>query len=254
MLKLVKYEFRKSLYSILVFVGILFALEFFFLYQYMKGSEEGVVAGAALLYLSTMVCFFMVFAFGIITYSKELSSKSSYLVFMTPNSTLKIVASKYLYTFLFGVLLVVILICLGLFDFNLMADMFGSELEFIEMIVEWMEEMGISVTVMVTNLLAGIVEFLVIFFMIISMAYFAITLSATALQNKKGKGIISVLLFVGIFWLAVQLEGFIPSLNENAEGLAEQLIAELPSLIYYLVILFGSMFGCAKLLEKKVSL
>ncbi len=254
MFKLVKYEFRKNLYSILVFMGILLGLEVYFLANYFMKNEDGVVIGATLLYLASMVCFFMVFAFGIVTYSKELSSKSSYLVFMTPNSALKIVASKYVYTFIFGTLIVLVLLGLGIMDINLMFTMFDEEVEFLELVIEWMDDMGISIAEMATELLAGVVEFLVLFFMIISMAYFAITLSATALQNKKGKGIISVLLFVGIFWLAVQIEGFIPSLNENAEGFVELLIAELPCLIYYLLIVFGGMFGCAKLLEKKVSL
>ena len=74
-----------------------------------------------LLIIAASVSYFIVFIFGVITYYRELSSKSSYLIFMTPNSSLSIITSKLLYTLIIGIGISAIFIGFGVLDIFMMA-------------------------------------------------------------------------------------------------------------------------------------
>jgi hypothetical protein len=85
------------------------------------------------------------------------------------------------------------------------------------------------------------------------VAYLAITLSATALQNRKFKGVVSFVLFVA---LIVALEWGVAQYPdvEYADGLARGLLADWPSYVTFLAAIAGSFALSTYLLEKKVSL
>ena len=122
------------------------------------------------------------------------------------------------------------------------------------MFMERLEAMGVDVMEIVYTFTGAIVEFLIVFFMIMSIAYFSITLTATVLQNRKFKGIISVIVFIVLFVITVKIDGLLPVIYESPNTLLEELISVIPSAVYCILVLLGGMIGTAKLLEKKVSL
>ena len=127
MLKLSKYEFRKNRNFLLV-IGIVFALlEIYFLAGiFMKDSGNSARA-LVFLFICAVVCFFSVFILAISNYSKELNSKSSYLIFMTPNTSLNIIFSKMFTILIIGLVSMTIICVTGYIDWKLLCQTFPEE-------------------------------------------------------------------------------------------------------------------------------
>lgn len=116
MLKLTKYELRKNLLSIGIVAGIICVLQALFMFFCLTENLNYTSLFGGLLIIAASVSYFIVFIFGVVTYYRELSSKSSYLIFMTPNSSLSIITSKLLYTLIIGIGISAIFIGFGVLD------------------------------------------------------------------------------------------------------------------------------------------
>ena len=239
MLKLTKYELRKNLLGIGIVAGIIFVLQALFIFFCLTENLNYTSLFGGLLIIAASVSYFIVFIFGVVTYYRELSSKSSYLIFMTPNSSLSIITSKLLYTLIIGIGISAIFIGFGVLDIFMMAGVFGDLADALKNFSE---------------MLAGIISFLIAFFFLISLAYFAITLSSTALQNNKIKGFISVILFCVLAYATIKISSLLPELYKNPDSLSQALMSSLPATIFQLLMVVACTFGSAVLLDKKVSL
>ena len=119
MWKLLKYEFRRARTSLLTVLGVIAVLEMYFLISLGVDHMEHVVIAAVLMMFASYGAAVYVFVRGVASYASELKAKSAYLIFMTPNSGLKIMGSKYLYTFVNGILLGGVCGALGALDLSL---------------------------------------------------------------------------------------------------------------------------------------
>ena len=126
MLKLVKYEFRKARSALLALLGIAAVLEVYFLASLYSNQEDNMVVAGVLLFFCAYAAAIFVFVRGVTSYSGELKNTSSYLIFMTPNSTLKIMGSKYLYTFVNGLFFTVLFAVLTAVDAALALRQYGE--------------------------------------------------------------------------------------------------------------------------------
>jgi ABC-2 type transport system permease protein len=251
MLKLTKYELRKNLLGIGIVAGIICVLQALFMFFCLTENLNYTSLFGGLLIIAASVSYFIVFIFGVVTYYRELSSKSSYLIFMTPNSSLSIITSKLLYTLIIGIGISAIFIGFGVLDIFMMA---GDLADALKNFSEMLKIMGIDVVNIIINIVAGIISFLIAFFFLISLAYFAITLSSTALQNKKIKGFISVVLFCVLAYATIKISSLLPELYKNPDSLSQALMSSLPATIFQLLMVVACTFGSAVLLDKKVSL
>ena len=252
MLKLTKYELRKNLLGIGIVAGIICVLQALFMFFCLTENLNYTSLFGGLLIIAASVSYFIVFIFGVVTYYRELSSKSSYLIFMTPNSSLSIITSKLLYTLIIGIGISAIFIGFGVLDIFMMAGVFGDLADALKNFSEMLKIMGIDVVNII--IVAGIISFLITFFFLISLAYFAITLSSTALQNKKIKGFISVVLFCVLAYATIKISSLLPELYKNPDSLSQALMSSLPATIFQLLMVVACTFGSAVLLDKKVSL
>lgn len=276
MLKLLKYEFRKGLTGLLIMLGVTAALEGYFLYGLYINAEDGLHAAlaASLLMIMTFAMSVFVLIRGVTSYSGELKSRSAYLIFMTPHPTWKIVASKFLYTFVLGVLMAVLYGALGLLDIGLLLEKFGELEEVIAVINESMAELGFHLNQYVFAVVLGLLMVLLYALSFCAAAYLAVTISHTLFRDKGWRWLAAL----GFFWLLMQgvslLYGLFPSpfdalVYQTAPGLAKvsaaynvQLTPELSDLLPALLphalasvgVILVSLFGCAWMLEKKVSL
>ena len=228
MLKLTKYELRKNLLGIGIVAGIICVLQALFMFFCLTENLNYTSLFGGLLIIAASVSYFIVFIFGVVTYYRELSSKSSYLIFMTPNSSLSIITSKLLYTLIIGIGISAIFIGFGVLDIFMMAGAFGDLADALKNFSEMLKIMGIDVVNIIINIVAGIRSFLIAFFFLISLAYFAITLSSTA--------------------------SLLPELYKNPDSLSQALMSSLPATIFQLLMVVACTFGSAVLLDKKVSL
>ena len=241
MLKLTKYELRKNLLGIGIVAGIICVLQALFMFFCLTENLNYTSLFGGLLIIATSVSYFIVFIFGVVT-------------FMTPNSSLSIITSKLLYTLIIGIGISAIFIGFGVLDIFMMAGVFGDLADALKNFSEMLKIMGIDVVNIIINIVAGIISFLITFFFLISLAYFAITLSSTALQNKKIKGFISVVLFCVLAYATIKISSLLPELYKNPDSLSQALMSSLPATIFQLLMVVACTFGSAVLLDKKVSL
>ena len=276
MFKLLKHEFRKGLTALLVMLGITVALEGYFLYGLYINPEDMWHAAVAawLLVLMAMGMSMFVFIRGITSYSNELKSKSAYLIFMTPNSALKIVASKFLFTFVLGLLAAAAYGALGMLDITILLNEFGELEETITMATEALAELGLHVDQFVLAVVLGFLMVMLYVLSLCAMAYLAVTLSHTLFRDKSWRWLAAL----GFYWALTQLLGLVnglfaspfeelvfqtaPALNNVAAAYNIQLTPSFGDLLLLMVpyslvslgMILVSLFGCAWMLDKKVSL
>lgn len=276
MFKLLKYEFRKGLTSILVMLGVTAALEAYFLYGLFSWQDEGAhaIIAASLLMFMALAVYIFVLVRGVTSYSGELKSRSAYLIFMTPHSTRKIIASKFLFTFVLSVLFGGLYIGLGALDVGLLLQEMGELEEFLAMFGEAMKELGIRVDQIV---LAGVFS---VMYMLLSMlsffavAYLAVTLSHTLFRDKSWRWVMAILFFWMINYGIGLINTIFPTVYVNlrftempgmsnlaaAYGIqtgptfTDLLVLMVPQALVSLATVVVSFFGCAWMLDKKVSL
>jgi ABC-2 type transport system permease protein len=208
-----------------------------------------------LLIFAASICVLGMLIYSVTLYSRELGAKTSYLTFMTPNSAVKILGSKLLSALVLGLFFASILTGFGAWDIQILSRTF-PEIQLGHIMLEQvLKNMAATdLATLVTTVLAAGVQFLINFFSVVVVAYLAITLSATALQNKKFKGLVSFLLFIGIMTLLQWVVSLLPSAGLNHRDMLAAMTAAWPQYAVYLVVMAGSFALSAWLLENKVSL
>ena len=269
MLKLVKYEFRKSLTSLLTLLGLTAGLEAYFLAALYLDREEHLFIAMLLMMLCAYAVAVYVFVRGVTSYSGELKSRSAYLIFMTPNSTLKIMGSKFLYTFVNGLLFAALYSALGLVDLTLTLQKYQRYDAFFGAARNFLTAYGVHVDQIALGLLAGTAYIFLSLLAVIALAYLAITLSHTLLRDRKGRGLVALAIFLLLNYLVNWFSGLFPSAldllvvydGEMAEVTGqvvatsrEVLMSMLPAAIISLGVIVMSWLGCAWMLERKISL
>lgn len=274
MLNLLKYEFRKALNSFLVLLGLIAGLEVYFLFALKKESEGHMVAALIMLMMCAFVAAVFVFIRGVSSYSGELKSRSSYLIFMTPNSTLKIVGSKFAYTFVNGLFFAALFAAVAVGDFALMLHEFGEYESFMNSMKHALSMYGVYVDQIGYGILFMIVYAFLSVLSVIAIAYLAITVSHTLFRDKKWRWLPQLALFIGLSWLVnwacaqfpsaldelTMVEARVYNTTIAVTNIGEQSLwdAVIPSLLptagISLLTILLSWIGCAVLLEKKVSL
>lgn len=277
MLKLLKYEFRKALVSILVLLGITAAMEGYFLYGVFSGEGEPsyhAAIAAMLLVFMTLAVYIFVMIRGVTSYSGELRSRSAYLIFMTPNSTRKIMASKFLFTLALSAFFALVYIGLGYLDIRLLLERLGEYAELIEIIDEAMKELGIHTDQII---LAGV--FTVIYAALstlsfFAVAYLAVTLSHTFFRDKSWRWLMAIVFYIALNYLIGFINSLfpaaysmlnymdVPGMNniiaaynlETTPDFTTLLLYVVPQALVSLATILVSFFGCAYMLEKKISL
>lgn len=254
MFKLMKYEFRKKRNILLIIGGGFLLLQLWYLVTFFQKDPEKMMVSSIFLILFSVVCFFTVFILAISNYYKELNSKSSYLIFMTPNNSYSIIFSKMLSILCMGILIAVLIVLLALLDIRLYYQAVPTAESFSDMLKETLRSLGVPVNELFITAVSGIFTFLIEFFAMVSVGYLAVTLSLTFLQNSKLRGVLSAALFLLINYAITKITALLPLTNENPASLGEALLSLWPATLFQLAVLILCIFVSGKLLEKKVSL
>lgn len=276
MCKLLKYELRKNRTAICIFLALATALEIWFLYavHHQDDGQLQLALSTSMLMLSGYAAIIYVMIVGVTSYSKELKEKSAYLIFMTPNSGLKIIGSKYLFVGVVGVLFALVYGAYTALDVALGTGAIRDLTSFMNRLSEMLLEGGVHLDQLFLALLVIALYMLLSVFSFFSLAYMAITLSHTLLRDKKWRGLAAVGFFVLMYWLVGEINGMLPNVLDTltyqespaaikvaeaydiqtTASVNEVLVGMLPTAGVSLVVILLSLFGCAWMLDKKVSL
>ena len=192
---------------------------------------------------------------------------------MTPNSTLKIMGSKYLYTFVNGLFFTVLFAVLTAVDAALALRQYGELNSFLETVRSFFSLYGVYLDQIGYGILFMLLSVLLSVLSTIAVAYFSITIGHTLFRDKKWRWLPSLVLFFALTWAINWLIGQFPtawdqmvvvnsSVGDGAvqmEATANAMVSVvIPSLLpaagVSLATILLSLFGCAALLDKKVSL
>lgn len=247
MLKLIKYEFRKQLFSKFIMLAVIAAAELFFIYAVLVKSDGKTAIATMLLVFSVIAIVTFVAFESIFTFSRDLKTKQSYMLFLVPQSTYVVVGAKIITAFLQLSLVCAVFIMLAAFDFSFLMIRSGEFKNVIDALKYLLTEIvGIDVK---GEIVASYFILMVLdWFMVIITALLSITLSTTLLSNSKLKGIVSTVIFILITYLSNKLIGaMLPNVFEWSFSYL---------LFAYLCILFISFISyvaTAWMLDKKVS-
>lgn len=254
MFNLIKYEFRKNVPVLVSLALILLSLEGYFLGGFFLDDINHMGIASSLLTVCAFVSFFMVFILGISNYDKELNSKSSYLIFMTPNSSLKIIISKLFYVLALGLVCVLAFGSLACLDISLLALRLDEKWHFIEIFRLLAQDFGIKLTTLWGYILLGFIYGILSALSLITLAYLAITLSTTLLQNNRFRRIISTIFFIALMIAVNYIDGKFVHAEISRFHIERLFSYILPSLIYHILIMIGCTFGCSYVINKALSL
>lgn len=250
--KLIKYEFRKQLLSKIVVGVVIAALEIYFALGLLLEKEGWLGMATAFLIFAAFISLFYFSFESIVTYSNDLRTKQSYMIFLTPRNMFQVVGAKLITTILQIVLTGCAFAAIAIGDVLLVCAKFGKVQELFDMLKEFFKALT-GVEIRLNEVAYVILMMLVAWLVFIAMAMFAITLSTTLLSNWKYKGVVSVALYFALDWIVAKVAtlvvptGFLQSeyLVVNTEAWA--------FIGVYLGALVLCYFGTALLLEKKVS-
>lgn len=211
MFKLMKYEFRKQLFSKIIILLVLGVLEILFLYGLFAESDRVLGLSIGLfIFLSVAVVLFVSFE-SVLTFSNDLKTKQSYMLFLTPNSAYKIVGAKVLTTAVTIGLTAAVFVAVTLVDVAAILVKFDDIAKFVEMFQSFFASMfkaNIDYAFIITFILTFVLELIEI--LVIGMS--SITLSATFLSNSKLKAVVSVAFFFVINFILNRVSSlFIPA-------------------------------------------
>jgi ABC-2 type transport system permease protein len=254
MIKLMKYEYRRNLAMIVAMLGSLSLLECFYLYATYKKDVNLVIPATMLMVFAASMCVLGMLIYSVALYSRELNSKTSYLTFMTPNTPARILGAKLLAALLLGFAFALIISALAAWDIALLTRTF-PEIDLVRVIMEEVlrNMAATDLATILTTVAAMGISFLINFFTFVVVAYLAITLSATVLQNAKLKKLAGFVFFVAIQALLQWGVSHIP-VDYSGRDLTQALLAAWPQHAVYLAVIVASFALSAWLLEKKVSL
>ncbi|MCC8104237.1 MAG: hypothetical protein LIP11_18940 [Clostridiales bacterium] len=219
MLQLMKYEFRKTRFSKMVLLAITAILEVLFLAGIFLDWENGIGWGTIGLTFCAMIGVFYIGLESLMVFHRDLNTKQSYMLFLTPRDSFQILGSKVIENGISLFLAGSFFVLLGMLDLSVVMAYYGELRNFLDMLRELLSVFEIHVDVTTADVLFVILSLLFSWLMTIVTGMLAVILAATVLAGKKFSGVVSFAIFLLLTWGCQSVMNLVP---------------ELPGLLYYL--------------------
>lgn len=146
MLTLFKYELRKNRLASLIMLAITFALQGVFMYGFFAGKMETATLASILLVGTGILGVICEGVQSVVTLHRDMNTKQSYMLFMTPHSSYSILGAKALQAVMTVVLAAVFFFGLGVLDVQMLFDKFGNIRQLKEMADEVMRSLSVNMS------------------------------------------------------------------------------------------------------------
>jgi ABC-2 type transport system permease protein len=249
MLKLMKYELRKQAFSKLVIVIIAAFLEVIFFAGLLLDKNDTIGLAIGLLSMFAMGAMFFIAFESIITYYNDLKQKQSYMLFLTPHSPYAIVGAKVLSA---GLQVILSGLAFGLIVAGNGAALLAKYSSINQLKNFLREFLNVQYHINVDGklLVLGLLTVLITWISTITLAYLSVTLSTTFLANKKGKALISFLIFLALEYVFNRISDLIMGISFLPSDAGNNLII---TILLFTVFTAVTYFATAWMLDKKVS-
>lgn len=213
MSRLMKYELRKTMFSKLVLLAVVAAAELIYLAGVFLKWDDGLAWGTLGLAFSAVIGIFYIGIESLLILHKDLNTKQSYMLFLTPQNSYQVLGAKVLENgisiFLTGAFFAV----LTAVDVSIGILYIGGLEEFLDLLQELAISLHIEIASYTDAILMTFFATLASWLLMIVTGYLAIILSATVLAGKKLSGLVSFLLYVGLVWVSGAVMNLIPEMD-----------------------------------------
>ena len=197
MLKLMKYEFKKTQMTKLILLAITALAEIAFLIGlYLMEKPSLLSASTVLLVFLAMGGIWVIGLESIVILHRDMNTKQSYMLFMTPNSSYRILGAKVLENGLSILLAGAFFFALGALDITLLFAKEGQLSDIWRMIQDLIHSLNQEIEINVHSLASFTFNMLSNWFLVIMTAYLADVVSSALLNGKKHNGVLSFVLFI----------------------------------------------------------
>lgn len=214
MLKLMKYEFRKTMFSKTVLLVITALAEILYLIGVFLGFERCLAIGIVGLWMCATIGLFYIGIDSLIVFHRDLNTKQSYMLFLTPRNSYQVLGAKILENgisiFLTGAFFAVV----AAVDASVGVLYIGGLKEFLDMLEKLMISIQMDIHITAAELLSALAAVLASWLMVVATGYLAIVLSATVLAGKKLSGLVSFLIFLVLSIVSARLLNLLPDLDD----------------------------------------
>ena len=229
MLKLLKYEFRKTMFPKLILLAAFVIMEGIFLYGHWTGKEDTKALGMGLVLFTLFFSFLLLGILSLVTLHKDMNTRQGYMLFMTPNSTYRILGAKVAENGLSMLGIGAVGLALCLLDFSLIKQ----ELKFI---TAFLENFGIGLTPTFPHLAALLAYIICSILCSVTTAYLADVISSSLLNGQKGNMVITFALFALLNFGIQKIMGLVPaSLDIVVMFLLQGAIALALAVVMYII-------------------
>ena len=196
MFRLLKYEFRKTLTAKLIILGVTAVLEIVFLIGLLISRDGFIGTGAVLLALTAIGGTMMIGIHSIVTLHRDMNTRQSYMLFMTPNPNTAILGAKMLENGLSLLLASLFFYALGFVDVTLLFAHYGELDKLVEFVMDFLGSFGTAISLNASSIALFLFAVLTEWILIVATAYFADVVSTALLTGKRLNGLVSFLLFI----------------------------------------------------------
>ena len=220
MLKLMKYEFRKTWITKLILLGVTAVAEIAFLIGLYMEKETTLGLSVMLLVLLAFGGILMIGLYSVMTLHRDMNTKQSYMLFMTPSSSYSILGAKVLECGLSILIGGAFYFALGTLDLTLLFAKSGELNRLWSAIQDFLSRLTFANHQLLIDM-EGMASFvfclLAGWILTVVTAYFAVVISAALLNGKRFNGLLSFVLFLILSWftgwVAQTATASIPSIN-----------------------------------------
>ncbi len=250
MLKLMKYELRKTWFTKVILLVITAVAEAAFLAGLYGNGDEVMLIGVFLLMFLAMGGVMVMGLESVITLHRDMNTKQSYMLFMTPNSSYKILGAKVLECGISILLIGAFFFGLGALDVTLLFAKMGELNQLWEMVQTMLNSITINGRVLEVDLVhfaALMFNMLSAWIVMITTAYLADVISSALLNGQKFNGVISFVLFLVLNWGITELTRTVTG------GIASQMTAMLVSGLIDLGLAAVMYYATALIMDRYLS-
>ena len=197
MLRLLKYEMRKTQMPKLILLAVTFIAEAVFLYGYWARKEGPLLTGAVLLFFIAMTGITLMGILSLVTLHKDMNTKQGYMLFMTPNSCYKILGAKVLECGLSLLIAGAFFFALGMLDMSMLLAQDANR-KIWEMMTEMIHAINQQIVIDPANISVLVFSMLASWLCTVTTAYLSDVVSSSLLNGKKGNMIVTFLLFLAL--------------------------------------------------------
>ena len=245
MFRLLKYEMRKTMMPKLILLGITFVAQVIFLAGLWGNREETLAAGTALLFFIAVIGITLMGILSVVTLHRDMNTKQGYMLFMTPNSSYRILGAKVIECGLSLLIAGAFFFALGMLDFSLLLGR-GANQQAWDILKQALRTINDRIQLDLPHVSALAFNLLTSWLFVVTTAYLSDVVSSALLNGKKWNGMVTFLLFLALNWATSKLVTLVPSAVGVIPEMLWQSAAELALAVVMYII-------TARLMEKYLS-